>query len=40
LDVVLDDGQWSAAAGGGEVGRRPEVLAPQLFPNMCGILLA
>ncbi len=27
VDVLLDDGQWCASAGDGEVGRRPEVSA-------------
>jgi two-component system, OmpR family, sensor histidine kinase KdpD len=28
VDVLLDDRRWGAAAGGGEVGRGPEVPAP------------
>src|ERR1700716_764025 len=34
FDVLLDDRQWCAAAGGGEVGPRPEMLAPQIFSNV------
>jgi hypothetical protein len=40
FDVVLDNRQWCTAAGAGEVGRGPEVLAPQVFANVAGELLA
>ena len=40
FDVLLDDGQWGASAGGGEVGWRPEVLAAQVFACIGAIVLA
>ena len=40
LDVLLGDGQRCASAGGGEVGRGPDVLAPQVFAHFGWVLLA
>ena len=40
LDVLADDVQRRTAAGCGEVGRGPEVRAPQVLPDIGWVLLA
>lgn len=40
LDVLLDDLERGAAGGGGEVGRGPEVVAPEVASDVLGELLA
>ena len=40
VDVVRDDRQWSASAGGGEVGRGSEVSACSGAPTGCGVFAA